>query len=135
MAVVLYNYSTQINQFTNNNLWKQALKRTLRIKMIQRNDFQKPEQYVRLTKEANIIAKDLARFTITNKSILMIVENALSNLETQQRVFRFVKQLFEDLDDDDFFGLIQLNQGEYSHTDIQLEKRSRNKIVKTELLR
>ena len=64
----------------------------------------------------------------------MIVENAFGNFETQQKIFKFVKKMFDDLDENDFFGLIQLNQGEYSHTDIQLEKRSMNKIVKTNLL-
>ena len=36
----------------------------------------------------------------------MIVENALGNLSTQQKVFRFVKQLYDELEDDDLFGLI-----------------------------
>ena len=64
------------------------------------------ERYIRLEKEIDESIKDLSKFIIPNKSVLMIVENALGNLSTQQKVFRFVKQLYDELEDDDLFGLI-----------------------------
>ena len=40
------------------------------------------EKYIRLAKEIDESIKDLSKFIIPNKSVLMIVENALGNIET-----------------------------------------------------
>eukprot|EP00347_Sterkiella_histriomuscorum_P020342 403338175 len=126
-ALKLYEISLGIHDKQNTKVSHQCLKRSYNL--IMSNTDLELQRMTDLQLRIN-----LSKFYISQRAVTLIVDTSLQKpgqyYQVQQQIFEFTEKIFSKLEGDDSFGMITMQNGTYKNTDIQLEKKALNTIIK-----